>query len=171
MESFELLPFYRGISGKSLEAPYVGKTRKDRVPRNTRPEMHFAADQWFESRFGVKYRSQALFLSGRRFTASGYGESPEHVVRVIPLGAYSFCWSPRISDLLSVTLNVQTTDGLLEELNAAGYRESGLQAAHESGNELMLFCERYIAVPLHLLEEPGQPSGPENESISVILLP
>ena len=38
-----------------------------------------------------------------------------------------------------------------EQLNLAEYQETGLMEAHAIGNEVMLFCESYMAIPISLL--------------------
>lgn len=162
-----MLAFYRGTSkGEPSEAPYIGTTRKDRKPRNIANAIHLRADDWFENRFGVKYRSQALFLSSSRFTAQHYAASEKHVVRIIPLGTYKYCWSPNVRDLLSRFKEPSAVDHVNDILGAAGYIESDLLGAHKSEHEVMLYCEKYIAIPLHLLEE----ATPTKEQKSLIYL-
>lgn len=151
-ETFEVLAFFRGVSARvAVDTPSILSPRKKRAPRNTSPEMHALADAWFERRFGVKYRSQALFVTSSSFAARGYAETERHVVRVIPLGPYRYCWSPQVRDMLSMSLdkagNVEST------LDAAGYIESNLHLAHELGHEVMLYCDKYIAVPTYMLDE------------------
>jgi hypothetical protein len=152
METFEVLPFFRGMSNYDPNVPAVIKTRMDRVPRNTDKVIHDRADAWFERQFGHKYRSQAVFLTSAFFTASGYAKhSNKNVFRIIPLGPYRYCWSPKVPDFLALTTGANSS---IEKLLAgAGYTESGLQQAHDMGNEVMLFCERYIAIPSHFIDE------------------
>lgn len=151
MFTFETLEFYRGMSSKySLDHPSIISTRKDRNPKDTSLEVHNAADAWFERKFGVKYRSQAVFLTSRLPIARKYGATPEHAFRILPLGQYSFCWSPATEDMLSLVYNGVRPEDCPDKLESAQYTESDLKRAHESGHELMLYCERYIAVPISL---------------------
>jgi len=153
LESFETLSFYRGKSGElSTDAPIICETRKDRRPRNTPPEIHENADAWFEMKFGIKYRSQAIFLTGNHFVARAYAASDKHVFRIIPVGPYKYCWSTKIDDMLSISIGSSTCGSIDDALNKAGYIESNLKGAHDSGHEVMLYCDTYIAIPTHLLE-------------------
>lgn len=151
IESFETLAFYRGLSNISgMVAPFIIKTRKDRKPRDLPKYIHERADAWFNQQFGVRYRSQAAFVTGSRFIAQNYAKSSGNVVRVIPLGAYSYCWSPKNSDLLFYHAK-QTSIEVEAYLSSSEYTESGLGSACASGNEVMLFCDSYVAIPVHLL--------------------
>lgn len=153
MHSFETLSFYRGISSEiPLDRPSVLHTRKDRRPRDTPKHLHETADAWFLASLGVPYRSSALFLTPSRVIAQCYGKSPDHCVRVIPLGNYSYCWSSKYSDFLHLAKDAPSSEELTIRLQSAGYGTGNLDLAHESGNELMLFCEKYIAIPIELLE-------------------
>ena len=145
-----LRPLYR--AGYTIDRATVVVPRLDRKPRNSSPVFHELANQWFVSRFGTPYRS-GVFLTARPEAAAPYAASPAHVMRVVPLSAYSYCWSPTITDLLFAAT---TLEDMPEAINAflagAGYREDGLDAAHASGHEVMLCCERYLAVPVGLLD-------------------
>lgn len=154
MESFESLAFYRGITtGPVPVSPLIVKARKNRLPKNTPLEVHERADKWFETKFGVRYRSQAVFVTSRQFIADGYAASPQHVVRVIPLGDYRYCWSPKVYDFLTVSIDPSNSKNIEGFLDRSGYIESDLRAAHTVGYEVMIFCERYVAIPLSLLKE------------------
>jgi hypothetical protein len=50
-------------------------------------------------------------------------------------------------------------DEIKDYLNSAEYREVGLSEAHELGHEVMLYCEKYIAIPRGILEPPSSPLG------------
>jgi hypothetical protein len=153
MSSFESLIFYRGVSVKyEIDRPSVIEMRRDRIPKNSSIDFHLAADNWFLKRFGVAYRSQALFLCSRQLTAQTYAASPKHVMRIVPLTAYKYCWSPKVSDLLFAATTFATADVSMVEnhLDSVGYREDGLTDAHDAGHEVMLHCERYMAIPVDL---------------------
>jgi hypothetical protein len=53
-----------------------------------------------------------------------------------------------------------------QRLEEAGYIDTDLEAAYESGNEVMLNCDSYISIPVRLLNEE---TPPKNIS-SIILL-
>lgn len=153
MHTFETLEFYRGMSNQyPIDRPVLVETRKNRVPRDTIPEVHIAADDWFNKRFGVRYRSQSVFLTSRCAVARGYGATPEHAFRVLPLGQYSFCWSPVADDMLKLMYDGVQAKDCPARLEAARYSENDLLEAHDSGHEVMLFCERYVAIPIGLFD-------------------
>lgn len=154
MSTFEVLPFYRGVSQKyPSDRPSLLTPRHDRRPKNSSIAFHEIADRWFERRFGVRYRSQGVFITSGLLSATTYAASPAHVMRVVPLSDYRFCWSPRVSDLLfgANKFDKSSTDEIEVYLDSADYRDHGLQEAHDAGHEVMLHCERYIAIPVPLL--------------------
>jgi len=154
MSTFESLVFYRGMSNEyptdraSLVVP-----RRDRRPRNSPLAFHEAADRWFESRFGVRYRSQGVFVTAHPEATLAYAASASHVMRVIPLSSYKYCWSPAVLDLIFAA--TKYADGAPESVNAyldsVNYQQSELDKAHASGHEVMLSCECYVAIPVGLL--------------------
>ena len=152
MYSFENLVFFRGVSGSTDPSVCsVRKVRKDRRPRDTLLHLHTAADEWFLRKFGFKFRSQALFLTSTQTTATAYASAPENVYRIIPLDQYTFCWSPKISDMLQLIDATTTPEMLWHALDAADYRIDDLKSAHTSGNEVMLVCDQYISIPIEKL--------------------
>lgn len=152
MASFESLEFYRGLSSRyDIQHPSVHYTRKGRRPRDVAENLHQIADSWFSDRFGVRYRSDAIFVSSNLNVVAAYAYSPEHIARIIPLGAYSYCWSSRLTDLLEVCLRKPREDELIEELNDADYKETDLESAYRMGHEVMLSCDSYICIPMNVV--------------------
>lgn len=151
IDSFETNNFYRGFSNSVAPlTPILCRTRKDRRPRDMPIELHESADNWFAQRFGIQYRSQAVFVTGSKFIAQNYAKDSGFVARIIPVGDYNFCWSPRNSDLLFLRTRREhvTVESFLDN---SEYKELDLQSACASGNEVMLFCDNYIAIPVNLL--------------------
>ncbi|MEL4177444.1 hypothetical protein [Roseateles sp. PN1] len=162
--SFEIFPFWRGVSSKyDLKAPTVNVTRLDRKPKNSGQSFHKLADAWFEKRFGIPFRSQALHVTSRLLTARTYGATPAHVMRIIPLSDYQYCWSEKTQDLLfgANALANCGKEEVEQYLESMEYRTDGLEEAHASGHEVMLRCGTYIAIPMHMLEheEPKEPKS------------
>ena len=91
-------------------------------------------------------------LTSRLVTAHAYAATAAHVMRVIPLTGYQYCWSPKTSDLLFAAKKLEraTTQEIEEYLISQDYREDDLSGAHESGHEVMLFCNVYVVIPLHI---------------------
>lgn len=167
MNSFETLTFFRGVSSRyDPQHPTIHRTRFDRRPRDTSIDFHRVADEWFRLRFGIPYRSQALLLTSRQFTAQTYAATPAHVMRILPLSDYRYCWSPKAVDLLFAAKKLEgASQGEIEEhLASLCYREDDLAEAHATGHEVMLHCERYIAIPAHLV------AGRVEESVAPSIL-
>lgn len=168
MDSFETLTFFRGVSARyDPQQPTIHDMRRNRRPKDTSIEFHNIADRWFLSHFGVSYRSQALLLTSRQLTAQAYAATPAHVMRILPLSRYRYCWSPNAVDLLFAAKRL---DGAIPSeveahLTSLDYREDDLAEAHAAGHEVMLHCERYIAIPVHLNSD--QRAGSPESSILV----
>lgn len=163
MSSFETLAFVRGASAKyPIDYPSIQVPRRDRKPRNSEARFHDFADAWFARVFGVPYRSHGLFLTSEIGLAKPYAHSPSHILRVVPLGSYRYCWSPRVRDLLfaATELKEASKDQIEDYLSSSEYQESSLQGAFDAGHEVMLYCDRYIAVPIGLLGMVAEPASP-----------
>lgn len=168
MSTFESLIFYRGVSEDNpTDHPYIKQTRKNRKPRASSQHFHNIANQWFIQKFGISYRSEAIFVTSLKLSATTYAATEKHLVRVIPISAYRYCWSSKISDLLFAAKELENAseENIKRTLDFAEYREDDLQEAHKSGHEVMLFCEEYICIP-----EPPNLMAQKTEK-SFILLP
>ncbi len=49
------------------------KPRLDRVPRDMDANVHVMIDNYFEKKFGVRYRSEGVFGTGSKYNAEDYG--------------------------------------------------------------------------------------------------
>jgi len=146
--SFESLKFFRGVGHDiQVDRPTIHKTRMDRRPRDLALQLHEEANQWFNNKFGIQYRSQALFVSGSWTSARAYAASDEHVVRIIPLTPYRFCWSSTLRDLLEYHASADNGESMSTFLERSMYSEDDLRAANVSGHEVMLHCTEYVAIP------------------------
>lgn len=166
--TFEMLPFYRGMSARyPTDRVSVVSPRRSRRPRNSSTFFHETADQWFAQRFGIPYRSQSIFVTSATRSACAYAKTPAHVMRIIPLSTYQYCWSPKISDLLFVAARTGQSRAEIEKyLDSAEYCETALEEAYQMGHEVMLYCDRYVAIPESLLDARVAAAAP-----SIILPP
>lgn len=127
---------YRGF----VNRPKVGvilKTRKDRKPRDSSIELHNEADEYFFKKFGIKFRSQSIFCTGDIQSAKKYGK----VAKIKPIGDSQICWSPKCFDLIEKEdFHWMTTEEFILENE---YQIGNLDKAIESGNEIMIHCDRY----------------------------
>lgn len=155
MDIFEKFNFYRGMSNSyPTDKPYIVTPRKNRRPLNSDERFHVTVDDWFYKKFGTYYRSQSVFLTTNKEVARtySYNNSFKHVVRVIPLALYKYCWSPKVEDLYNISIDYLYSDkerieSMLETLE---YKESDLIDAVNISNEIMLSCCQYVAIPIML---------------------
>ena len=171
MKSFAELDFWRGMSSKySADAPFVKEPRGNRRPKDSPENFHRAADKWFFQRFGIMYRSQGVFVTSRELTAQAYAASPAHTMRIVPISAYRYCWSPNVSDLLFKAKEMADAreEAIYQFLIDAGYQDHSLEDAHATGHEVMIHCERFVAIPAGLLPNADPTCGAGQ---SAILLP
>ncbi|KAA5842656.1 hypothetical protein F2A38_10640 [Pseudomonas chlororaphis] len=167
MDTFENLSFFRGVSAKyAVDRPQILTPRADRRPKDSPKAFHKIADQWFERNFGIPYRSKGLFLTSQLVSASTYAATVDHVMRIIPLSDYRYCWSPKVKDLIFSAQRLATSSPqeIENHLDSLSYSETDLQAAYDMGNEVMLYCENYIAIPISLVTPP-----PEAKPQSIII--
>lgn len=151
--NFEIHTALRGLSGeKKVNSPFVGEMPRNRQPKDLPISLHNRADQWFDEKFGIRYRSKAIFITGSEFIAQSHAYSDQHVVRIVPLSSYKFCWSPLIKDLFSFG-NSSNGATIEEYLDSGNYRQDGLEEALLSGNEIMLHCDQFIAIPTWMLKK------------------
>ena len=156
-------PLYRGVTNNVVRInPYLFKvaTEANRNPLDTPTINHNLADKWLNDNVGGRFRSDHIaFCTGRQTTASAYGTV--HII--VPIGDFSFCWSPLIRDMSNVlpktgavsaaaALNDQLSDeeirtGMVEHVLARGrYQTTQLTSAIASLNEIMLRCNQYYAL-------------------------
>lgn len=110
---------------------------------------HTVAGAWMHEKFGLNYRSYALFCTGDREVASRYASLPAcALISIEPIGEYSLCYSEKCMDLYGHFLFMpQLSDDAiresLEDLNFKEFRNSGIDPAAESGCEVMLFANKF----------------------------
>lgn len=162
---------YRGIksmpeSAGNFEANgnlypfYIFDVRKDRKPRDTNSELSAIIDDWFEEEFAFSARSQSAFCTGNRTFALTFGLES---VAVFPVGKFSYIWTPNSQDLIDEFQDnknikqqfyvsdkngkrVISTDAVHSYLKSLKFTNNNLPAAIKSGNEIMVDCDKYIAI-------------------------
>ncbi|MCG5266900.1 hypothetical protein MCL27_17915 [Acinetobacter pittii] len=155
MDIFEKEMFYRGMSNRyPVDRPYIVTPRKDRRPLNTDNRFHSIVDDWFFKKFGVYYRSQSVFLTKNKQVACTYAHnnSYKHVVRVIPLTPYNYCWSSKIEDLYTISHDyaLSSIEEIESKLESLEYTQLNLSNSKNFSNEIMVACSQYIAIPILL---------------------
>ncbi len=122
---------------------------RERQPRDSGLLLHRVTGAWFQQKFGLNYRTNALFCTGRLDVAKGYAVHQDvAVIQVTPIGDYSLCFSEKCMDLyghfqfrpdFTETEIVQE----LESLCFLEYKNRGLEIAAASGHEVMLDAQQF----------------------------
>jgi hypothetical protein len=154
---------YRGL--KNPQSEFLRKeVRIDRRPKSSSQKVHELVDAWFQQQFGINGRSAALFATGELVDAQTYGR----VHAIFPIGSFEFLWSPDVSDLFFQTgldqaiiqamrgaaskgANVEAAEAEAADkyLSKLKYTDKNFIDAIDSGNEIMIQCAEYFAVPLY----------------------
>jgi len=138
---------YRGVEHKP-SAPAVIRSARltTREPRDTTNNIHDVFNEIFVERFGAPFRN-AIFVTGSRMAALEYGE----LVTIYPIGEFKYLWSPEFRDLTRALEIYHDPDfDLIDQvrniINKGNYKTTDLKQAIKSGNEIMLWCEKYYVV-------------------------
>lgn len=146
--NLSMYPIYRGVYrhnyGTSIERGFWQyQTNQFRKPKDMPLSVHQYIDNWFLNKFGIKYRSQAVFGTGSMMLAAEYG-SPH---MMLPIGNFNFCWTPILEDLYKEFDGADAMYGqeaINKWMSSLQYRQNdNLKLAIESGNEIMISCDEY----------------------------
>lgn len=151
------------IDGEDVTA-HIFDVHKDRRPKDSPLNLHVFAGQYFEDKFGFNFRSGAVFGAGDVSEYSGWEYA------IFPLGKWSYVWSPEVDDLFVKFFRYykQTEyykPGGSEDFDISGFRRrvskkvvwatldlmkytnNNLPAAIRSGHEIMIDCDKFLAIP------------------------
>jgi hypothetical protein len=148
---------FRGVTSTFRTDINIIKCPVNRRSRDTDSTIHHAADDFFFEKFGVRYRSNALFVTGDLDEAGNYGsmmDGKEYII--FPRGAFKFCWSPKVQDFYAASEGSsprydgddeeELTQLLFHWLETLEYKNTDLPSAINSRNEIMLHCTTAYAV-------------------------
>lgn len=90
---------FRGFSPR-LNDPQQIQVQAGRRPRDTTLAIHEALDAYFESTFGIKFRSNSYFTSSNHHQAYLYS-STSNPCLVFPIDGSTYLWSDSIHDATS----------------------------------------------------------------------
>lgn len=93
----ERTAIFRGSDTISIEPGELKPipVNKNRRPLTTPIAIHTAADEYMEKQFGVKFRSQSVFVSPDAGIAEEYSRK---TFLVFPIGEFKYLWSPTVQD-------------------------------------------------------------------------
>ena len=146
---------------------FEGQVRKNRNPLNTKSEIHKIVDSMMLKKFGFRARSNVIFCIGSERKTFDYGNS----YSIWPIGKYKFVYSNEVDDLFLElgkgeyyqSMGDENTPSD-EEFNRGHikwaekrfkklintYRTDSIWRGAQSMNEIMVHCDRYIAVSSEL---------------------
>jgi hypothetical protein len=151
---------YRGTDIRFAHSFFIQAPRRNRLPLNTPVRIHKIADEYFEKKFGIKFRSESLFVSQRPSLAKYYGKC----YVIFPLDDVKILWSPKSEDFFMSLekLNLPKTDEkdaidderikVMNMLQSLDYTDDpkSLKAFFNErqffNNELMIYCDEYLGV-------------------------
>jgi hypothetical protein len=150
------MPLYRAQSSRHLKSqsgsfdnPYLTRLRN---PKDTPLPIHQAAGAWFSESFGLDYRSRSLFCTSDINIAMGYLSEKSSLIKIIPEGDFSICFSRLCTDLYGalqfsgLIFDPNDTSNIKHKLNQLQfeeYKNEGLEVASNAKVEVMLFAKSY----------------------------
>ncbi|EMV7294664.1 hypothetical protein AADF95_004512 [Vibrio alginolyticus] len=121
-----------------------------RRPRNSSQILHQIADNWFESKFGIKARSQTIFCTPDFYNAQRYVQGQGQVVKVtVPEGLdFTLIYSPNVSDFNEIECHVNNTEDQNEVhkwLDSQSYciLKNSYELPEDFSGEVMLYCSQF----------------------------
>ena len=157
--------FWRGIWGAQhglspSKIDYKSLTpRKDRVSKNTPPEVHHQFDIFFKDTFGWKARSEGAFATRELVHAQGYGNP----WMFFPIGNYKYIYSEDIQDLydeaeqLWYDVDAGRIESFNKQMRRMEYTDKNLKKSDVS--EVMFKTDKYYAVNQHYYAHLGKIFG------------
>ena len=122
---------------------------RERQPRDSSSLLHNVTGAWFQRKFGLNYRTLALFCTGKLDVARGYAAQPGvSVIQIFPVGDFSICFSEKCMDLYGhfqfrPDITGAEIEQELDSLSYVEYKNCGLDIAAASGFEAMLYAEQF----------------------------
>lgn len=124
--------------------------RKDRKPLSFSEEMQKALDDYFDSRFNVRPRSNGLFCQSSVNNSDPPATYGLRSFIVFPIGEFKVIWSSKVRDLFATGADfVYAEDGekaLHRYLDDKHYQVGRLKSAMENTNELMIVVDKVLMV-------------------------
>jgi hypothetical protein len=157
---------FRGMSVPKLtdeRKPYVVPVRKNRRPLHTNIHIHNTVDDYFYKQFGTPFRSSSIFcFGGTGGPANGYSEpTNSHEIKgvclIFPIGKINWLYSPHVQDMFIDIPHDATPNFAHKWVKSQQYQgrtkkvsKGNLTEAIRSGNEIMVECDNFYAIPLNI---------------------
>lgn len=135
---------WRGISKRDEYDYLVVNTRTDRRPLGTDIKVHNKFVKAFRKNDFIANRNNSVFCTGNRHEAQQYGL----VYAMFPIGRFDYTWSPYVEDLIIVSRDMPED---ISEFVKENYQDYDIISAIESGNEIMISCDKVLLVNPRIL--------------------
>ena len=143
-------PMYRGVK-RSIPFATFAATRKERRPLDSSPGMHAIFNRLIAHCGKTANRSNSAFCTGDHKQATRYGVP----YVIIPMGGFHYTWDQSVKDwwghwnhqLGHLRADQKLSDDLKQIFcNNLRGDDGTLAEAIESGQEIMISCDRYLMV-------------------------
>lgn len=138
----------RGFRARASGEVVILSSPSDRSPVHMPLVVQVEIDNWFELRFGVRFRQRSLFCTGSMDVARDYARSDGEVRALRPNAVFSFCWSPLCVDLYGAYMDAVKCEPITDLLERLQFKCDDLSSAIRSGHEIMLVCDSVLAQTL-----------------------
>lgn len=143
------MKLYRGTKTKKEDGTLKNRyLETPREPTDTNVEIHQLADSWFHNKFGIKARSQTIFVSTCQKQASIYSGEHGVIFEVEPVGDYNLIYSANVDDFLDHTFDgICGSDAheIIDWLENKSYCcvDSISSLPEDFKGEVMIYCKEY----------------------------
>jgi hypothetical protein len=131
-----------------LRNPYLSVSRN---PRDSSIELHRLADDWFFSKFKIRFRSAALFGNGNSSVVAKYVDADHRAISLMPRGEFTICYSPNCVDMYehfkAIGRHPWSREKVFVELDSLDYMVGSDElwaGALQSGCEIMMYAQEFI---------------------------
>lgn len=134
------LPLLRGLATRAGADFVTMASPADRTPVHMPASVQMEMDDWFEGRFGVRFRQRSIFSTGSWEVARDYAGGTGEVRVLCPAADFCFCWSPLCADLYGAYEATDSREPISTLLERLHFRCDDLSSAIRSSHEIMLVC-------------------------------
>jgi hypothetical protein len=152
---------YRGMRVRFSPDICIKYPRTSRRPLTTDKKVHEFTDDYFKHKFGIKFRSESIFVSRSKPLAVTYGDP----YVIFPLDRVNFAWSPNVEDFTysahefserfkdreSISSSEiadfeKFMDSLDYKCNDDSLRNEYVKFSNLKQYEVMIQCDEYLAI-------------------------
>ena len=159
---------YRGMRVRFSPDICIKYPRTSRRPLTTDKNVHELADDYFKQKFGIKFRSETIFVSRSQPLAETYGDP----YVIFPLDRVNFAWSPKVQDFTysahafnsrfkdEESISKEDINSFQEFMDDLEYkcdddslRNEYVKFSNLKQHEVMIKCDEYLAIRAEVLHK------------------